>query len=445
MKKLILLTLLLPLTLFSQVGINTTTPQASSMLDVTATDKGVLIPRISIPNLAAAAPVTAPATSLIVYNTNAGTGIGFYYWNGTLWTPFTGTDDWSNSGANIYNNNTGNVGIGTNAPTTKLHIENIGAAASLINQNFETNTIAPFTTGGNGNWATQTTVKNAGTYAAKSGTISDSQSTQMSHTIVIPAGGATLSFYYNVSSESGFDYLRFYIDGVQQNQWSGTVGWTQQTYLLAAGSRTLKWEYSKDSSSSAGSDAGYIDDVTITTTAPAALRIVDGNQGVGKALVSDASGNATWQQLTASNVSIIDLVPIQDLQIPICSTVSVGSTGNFSTTIKGVVTTVTWTILSRQTTAGSTAVISGNTVLLAPAKAERMQVRYDFSPQLPFNPTGFMFSPFNNSSYPDTFSLNYAAKSQSSVTMNITRTDMLGDTSAVCWTGQFLFDAIIMN
>jgi len=99
MKKL-LIVLLFPIAVFSQVGINTTTPNASSMLDVTATDKGILIPRISIPNLSAAAPVTSPATSLIVYNTNAGTGIGFYYWNGTLWTPFGGgTDDWTNSGA----------------------------------------------------------------------------------------------------------------------------------------------------------------------------------------------------------------------------------------------------------------------------------------------------------------------------------------------------------
>lgn len=77
MRKL-LFVLLFPLTIFAQVGINTTTPHASSMLDITATDKGLLIPRIAIPNLNAAAPVTTPATSLVVYNTNAATGIGFY-------------------------------------------------------------------------------------------------------------------------------------------------------------------------------------------------------------------------------------------------------------------------------------------------------------------------------------------------------------------------------
>lgn len=445
MKKLLLL-LLFPLLTMAQVGVNTTSPNASSMLDITATDKGLLIPRISIPNLNAAAPVTTPATSLMVYNTNATTGIGFYYWDGAKWTPFAGgTNYWTKVGNDIYNNNTGNVGVGTTTPTNKLHIENIGAAGSLLAQNFETNAITPLTTGGSANWATQSTVKNAGTYGAKSGTISDSQSTQMSYTVVVPAGGATLSFYYNVSSESGFDYLKFYIDGVQQNQWSGTIGWTQQTYLLAAGSRTLKWEYSKDSSASSGADAAYIDDISITTAAPAALRIVDGNQGLGKALVSDANGNATWQQLSASNVSIPDLVTIQDLDIPICGSTSVGSTGSIVRSIKGVSTTITWTILSRQTTASSTTVISGNTVLLAPAKPEKLQVRYDFSPQLPFNPSGIMFAPYNNSSYPDTFTINYALKSQSSMTVNITRTDVMGDTSATCWMGQFYFDAIIIN
>lgn len=445
MKNLLFL-LLLPLFLQAQVGVNTTTPDASSMLDISATDKGLLIPRISIPNLNAAAPVTAPATSLMVYNTNATTGVGYHYWDGTKWTPFSGsTNHWTKVGNDIYNNNTGNVGVGTTTPSTKFHIEYIGTPSSLLSQNFETNAITPCTTSGSANWATQSAVKNAGTYAAKSGTIADSQNTQMSHTIVIPAGGATLSFYYNVSSESGFDYLRFYIDGIQQNQWSGTVGWTQQTYILAAGSRTLRWEYSKDSSASSGSDAAYIDDITITAAAPAALRIVDGNQAAGKALVSDANGNATWQQLTASNVSVPDLVTIQDLDIPVCGSVSVGSTGTLTRNIKGVSTTITWTVLARQTTASSTAVISGNTVLLAPAKPEKLQVRFDFSPQLPFNPTGIMFSPYNNSSYPDTFTINYASKSQSSMTVNITRTDVMGDTSAVCWLGQFYFDAIIIN
>lgn len=447
MKKLLFTLLLLPLILQAQVGINTTTPDASSMLDINATDKGLLIPRISIPNLNATAPITAPATSLLVYNTNVTTGTGFYYWDGTKWTPFTGgTSHWTKVGNDIYNNNMANVGVGTTTPTTKFHIENIGASGSLLSQNFETNTITPLTTGGSANWATQSTVKFAGTYAAKSGTITDSQTTQMSHTIVIPAGGATLCFYYNVSSESGYDYLRFYIDGIQQNQWSGAIGWTQQSYILAAGSRTLRWEYSKDSSSSAGTDSAYIDNVTITTAAPAAMRIVDGNQATGKVLTSDVNGNASWQSITNSSISDIPIMAsVQGMIIPICNDVSVGTTGSFSTTIKGVPTTVSWEVLARQQKSASQ-LVSGNQLARAEVLAERLQVRYDFSPQLPFNPNGFIFSANNNSGFSDVFVLNYANKSQSSVTINIARVERFAEQSgANCWTGQFYFDAFITN
>jgi len=75
---------------FSQnVGIGTATPDASAKLHVVDANRGILIPNVSIGNVAAAAPVTAPATGLLVYNTNAavtgGNGTGFYYWSGTQW------------------------------------------------------------------------------------------------------------------------------------------------------------------------------------------------------------------------------------------------------------------------------------------------------------------------------------------------------------------------
>lgn len=74
------------------VGINTTgaDPDASSILDVNATDKGILIPRVSLTNVNTGAPITSPANGLMVYNTNAsvtgGFGTGFYFWSGSSWT-----------------------------------------------------------------------------------------------------------------------------------------------------------------------------------------------------------------------------------------------------------------------------------------------------------------------------------------------------------------------
>jgi hypothetical protein len=95
-----------PLALTAQIGINTVTPQAGSMLDVSSADKGVLVPRVDITNLNAIAPITGGATeSLLVYNTNNTIGKGFYYWDGSVWIAMGGTGgkDWSlegNSGTN---------------------------------------------------------------------------------------------------------------------------------------------------------------------------------------------------------------------------------------------------------------------------------------------------------------------------------------------------------
>ncbi len=83
---------------WSQVGINTTSPQPGSMLDVESTDKGMLVPRVSIADLNTISPITGGSTeSLLVYNTNTTTGKGFYYWNGALWIPIS-SDDWKERG-----------------------------------------------------------------------------------------------------------------------------------------------------------------------------------------------------------------------------------------------------------------------------------------------------------------------------------------------------------
>lgn len=72
----------------AQVGVGTTTPATSSILDVTASDKGILIPRVDLGDLNIAFPILNPEKSLMVWNTdlaNGGLIEGFYYWNGTLW------------------------------------------------------------------------------------------------------------------------------------------------------------------------------------------------------------------------------------------------------------------------------------------------------------------------------------------------------------------------
>lgn len=83
------------------VAINSTgaSPNASSILDLTSSNKGVLIPRISLTSLTDATTIPTPATSLLVYNTNTAitNGTGYYYNNGTpaspVWVKFVVVDN----------------------------------------------------------------------------------------------------------------------------------------------------------------------------------------------------------------------------------------------------------------------------------------------------------------------------------------------------------------
>jgi hypothetical protein len=79
-KQFYLFFLLITSTVFSQVGINTTTPQISSMLDVTSTSKGFLAPQMTKTQRDL---ITTPATGLLIYQTD--NTPEFYYYNGSAW------------------------------------------------------------------------------------------------------------------------------------------------------------------------------------------------------------------------------------------------------------------------------------------------------------------------------------------------------------------------
>ncbi|MES2850068.1 MAG: hypothetical protein V4685_13500 [Bacteroidota bacterium] len=73
------------------VGINTTNVEASAMLEVKATNKGILPPRIALTSITDVATINSPATGLVVYNTaTAGTTPnnvtpGYYFFTGANW------------------------------------------------------------------------------------------------------------------------------------------------------------------------------------------------------------------------------------------------------------------------------------------------------------------------------------------------------------------------
>lgn len=86
MKKIVLIIVFTWVQLNAQTGIGTTTPNASAKLEVYATNKGFLPPRVTLTSATDATTIASPAEGLLVYNLGSvGLQSGYYYWNGANW------------------------------------------------------------------------------------------------------------------------------------------------------------------------------------------------------------------------------------------------------------------------------------------------------------------------------------------------------------------------
>ncbi len=126
-----------------------------------------------------------------------------------------------------------------------------------------------------GPWTIQSQTVYSGAYAAKSGTITHLQESTLSLSLNLLQAGE-VSFFSKVSSEPNYDYLRFYIDGTLQEQWSGTVNWGFHAYPVSTGTRTFTWTYAKDQGVSTASDCAWLDHISFPAhnappAAPSAL------------------------------------------------------------------------------------------------------------------------------------------------------------------------------
>lgn len=87
------------------INANGAAPAASALLDLdgsalpAANQKGVLLPRVALTATNVAAPVVAPAISLLLYNTATAGAVpnnvtpGYYYWNGVAWVRLLGANN----------------------------------------------------------------------------------------------------------------------------------------------------------------------------------------------------------------------------------------------------------------------------------------------------------------------------------------------------------------
>lgn len=170
-----------------------------------------------------------------------------------------------------------------------------GLWAGLHTTNFDGSTLIPPSFVYDAPGATIVAMADAGpatVNALRFRTILDNQATSFIITDTFLA--TTLTIRSKTSSESGFDYFRVYLDGTQQFQASGipTV-FSANVITIPAGSHVLKFEYSKDSSGSAGDDTAYISELTF-----------DSGPGVYASGDTVMYGGAVWVCTTAATLAV---------------------------------------------------------------------------------------------------------------------------------------------
>ncbi len=137
--------------------------------------------------------------------------------------------------------------------------------------------------GGNFSWSSQSVITHDATDAARSGAIGHGQTSWFETTL---QGPGTLSFWWRVSSENGYDFQRFNLNGVETYLRSGEGAWEQKTVSLAAGAQVVRWIYSKDSSVDGGDDSAWVDQVAWV---PGSVMVPDGGQ-----VVTDLQTPFSW-------------------------------------------------------------------------------------------------------------------------------------------------------
>ena len=192
---------------------------------------------------------------------------------------------------------------------------NVGQAM----EDFETGDFTKFEwqSGGNVPWIITNVLPYEGLYSAKSGVISDNQTSELFVTLEVSAAD-TLSFWKKVSCEQGsdwggtyywYDNLEFLIDGISQGKWDGVnTAFTKSEYPVATGTHTFKWVYQKDGSVSGGEDCAFLDYIIF----PPSIKVVnsvnenDSENSIFNSYPNPANGftNINFTITKSSNVSL---------------------------------------------------------------------------------------------------------------------------------------------
>ncbi|UPT71102.1 MAG: hypothetical protein M0D53_01400 [Flavobacterium sp. JAD_PAG50586_2] len=304
----------------AQVGIGTTNPDPSSILELSSSSKGFLMTRVALQSTTDATTVLAPATGLLVYNTAAQNDIlpGFYYWDSS-WKPLQSSSgsgtSWLLSGNTVSNSHfLGSVNYAplnlkvNNTLAGRIH-PNGGIALGINAAANDSNSVAI----GSGATATANVDATALGLAAVAGGY---RSTAIGYSANASSNN-TLAAGYSASA-SGFQSLALGMNASATQNNTSAVGYTASatayqaaafgTEAAASGQSATAIGYQATATQAnsiiLGSSSNAANKVGIGTNTPderlhvnGNFKLTDGTQANGYALISDANGKASWQNL----------------------------------------------------------------------------------------------------------------------------------------------------
>lgn len=157
-------------------------------------------------------------------------------------------------------------------------------------------------------WSVTKSEAYEGTHSLISRKIGDGKTSGIAYRANFKAGN--VSFYMRVSSEQGFDFGRFYINGVVQRfadsngrtGLTGQSGWVFASFPVPEGTHTFMWTFEKDDSYEGLNDSAWVDGVSlpestqeIAVANPAGADVAD---GVSTSSFPDATVGSSTKPLT---------------------------------------------------------------------------------------------------------------------------------------------------
>lgn len=323
----------------AQVGIGTTNPNASSSLEIYSTNSGVLIPRVALTSSTDNTTISNPAEYLMVFNTATTSTLtpGLVYWKDNSWKRLANTSELSSgsgsgSGWALNGNNiSGSEFLGTlNDKQLLLKAKNRQVAVFGIPADSIATNTQPNVTGfnsvslgyntlvnGDNSFAlgTQSTItssayksillgSNSTANHAYSIILGNNVTTNSDYAVAIGehsyvSGDRSLALGYKASAQL-WDDIAIGSEATVTKKGSIALG----TSTNVTGEKSVAIGYEATTSQNNAIILGKaVSDVKIGigTNTPTekveiqgSLKLVDGTQGNGKILVSDANGKASW-------------------------------------------------------------------------------------------------------------------------------------------------------